>query len=132
MTLEEVKTSRLAGIKADLAKYGINGATEIVYNPTYEQLYAEETISGLDGFEKGEMLTEQLVESGFLVRLGVFHLYEHRVPKSPFVAKIAIKIFVWLFVANIILSRESSSSGSIILTRTFLFSESMFILLFEK
>ena len=27
----------------DLSKYGISGATEIVYNPSYEQLFEEET-----------------------------------------------------------------------------------------
>ena len=27
----------------DLTKYGINNVTEIVYNPSYEQLFADET-----------------------------------------------------------------------------------------
>lgn len=38
----------------DLSKYGITGATEIVHNPSYEQLFAEETKPGLVGFEKGQ------------------------------------------------------------------------------
>ena len=29
--IEEVKKARLAAIKADLAKYGIDGTTEVVY-----------------------------------------------------------------------------------------------------
>ena len=29
--------------KIDLSKYGITGATEIVYNPSYELLFEEET-----------------------------------------------------------------------------------------
>ena len=29
--------------KIDLAKYGITGTTEIVYNPSYEELFADET-----------------------------------------------------------------------------------------
>ena len=29
--------------KLDLTKYGITGTTEVVYNPSYEQLFAEET-----------------------------------------------------------------------------------------
>ena len=29
--------------KLDLTKYGITGTTEIVYNPSYEQLFEEET-----------------------------------------------------------------------------------------
>ena len=38
----------------DLTKYGITGTTEIVYNPSYEQLYAEETKAGLEGYEVGQ------------------------------------------------------------------------------
>ncbi|MGM9947317.1 phosphoenolpyruvate carboxykinase (ATP) [Floccifex sp.] len=37
----------------DLTKYGITGTTEIVYNPTYEQLFEDETKSDLVGYEKG-------------------------------------------------------------------------------
>jgi len=37
----------------DLTKYGITGATEIVYNPSYEDLYKEEMAPGLEGFDKG-------------------------------------------------------------------------------
>ena len=29
--------------KVDLSKYGITGTTEVVYNPSYEQLFEEET-----------------------------------------------------------------------------------------
>ena len=29
--------------KLDLTKYGITGTTEVVYNPSYELLFAEET-----------------------------------------------------------------------------------------
>ena len=29
--------------KIDLSKYGITGTTEIVHNPSYEQLFVEET-----------------------------------------------------------------------------------------
>ncbi|MFR5149415.1 MAG: hypothetical protein ACLTER_07685 [Ruminococcus sp.] len=39
--------------KIDLTKYGITGTTEIVYNPSYEMLFEEETKPGLEGFEKG-------------------------------------------------------------------------------
>ena len=39
--------------KIDLTQYGITGTTEIVYNPSYEALYEEETKPGLTGFEKG-------------------------------------------------------------------------------
>ncbi len=38
----------------DLSKYGITGTTEIVYNPSYETLFEEETKSTLEGYEKGQ------------------------------------------------------------------------------
>ena len=37
----------------NLSKYGITGTTEIVYNPSYEMLFEEETKPGLEGYEKG-------------------------------------------------------------------------------
>lgn len=37
----------------DLTKYGITDTTEIVYNPSYEVLFAEETKEGLEGYEVG-------------------------------------------------------------------------------
>ena len=37
----------------NLRKYGIRGAKEVLYNPTYEVLYNEETKPGLEGFDKG-------------------------------------------------------------------------------
>jgi len=42
----------MAGI--DLTKYGITGTTEIVYNPSFEQLFEEETKAGLEGYEIGK------------------------------------------------------------------------------
>ena len=38
----------------DLAKYGITGSTEIVYNPSYEELFVEETKADLTGYEVGQ------------------------------------------------------------------------------
>ena len=62
----------------DLTKYGITGTTEIVYNPSYEQLFAEETKPGLEGFEKG-----QETELGAVnVMTGV---YTGRSPKDKFI-----------------------------------------------
>ncbi len=40
--------------KVNLEQYGITGVTEIVYNPSYETLFEEETKPGLEGFEKGQ------------------------------------------------------------------------------
>ena len=39
----------------DLKKYGILDTTEILYNPTYEVLYNEETKPGLEGYDKGQV-----------------------------------------------------------------------------
>ena len=63
--------------KVDLEKYGIKGVTEIVYNPSYDQLYAEETKPELEGFERG-----QVTELGAVnVMTGVF---TGRSPKDKF------------------------------------------------
>jgi len=37
----------------DLAQYGITNATEIIHNPSFDVLYAEETRDDLTGYEKG-------------------------------------------------------------------------------
>ncbi len=38
----------------DLSRYGITETTEVVYNPSYEMLYEEETKAGLSGYEVGQ------------------------------------------------------------------------------
>jgi len=40
--------------KINLENYGITGTTEIVYNPSYEMLFEEETKSDLVGYEVGQ------------------------------------------------------------------------------
>ena len=62
----------------DLSKYGITGTTEIVHNPSYEVLFAEETKAGLEGFEVG-----QETELGAVnVMTGI---YTGRSPKDKFI-----------------------------------------------
>ena len=39
----------------NLEKYGITGCTEIVHNPSYDELFRDEMQSGLEGYEKGVM-----------------------------------------------------------------------------
>ena len=64
--------------KIDLTQYGITGTTEIVYNPSYEMLFEEETKPGLEGFEKG-----QVSELGAVnVMTGI---YTGRSPKDKFI-----------------------------------------------
>ncbi|MBQ8767497.1 MAG: phosphoenolpyruvate carboxykinase (ATP), partial [Clostridia bacterium] len=64
--------------QVDLSKYGINGVTEIVHNPSYEELFAAETNPKLEGFEKG-----QVTELGAVnVMTGI---YTGRSPKDKFI-----------------------------------------------
>ncbi len=64
--------------KMDLSKYGITGVTEVLYNPTYEVLYNEETKPGLEGYDKG-----QVTELGAInVMTGV---YTGRSPKDKYI-----------------------------------------------
>ncbi len=63
--------------KLDLTKYGIEGVKEILHNPSYEVLFAEETQPGLEGYEKG-----QVTELGAVnVMTGI---YTGRSPKDKF------------------------------------------------
>ena len=39
----------------DLSKYGIKDVKEVLHNPSYDVLFAEETKPGLEGFEKGQV-----------------------------------------------------------------------------
>ena len=39
----------------DLSKYGITDVVEVLHNPSYDVLFAEETKPGLEGFEKGQV-----------------------------------------------------------------------------
>ncbi|MBO5696987.1 MAG: phosphoenolpyruvate carboxykinase (ATP), partial [Alistipes sp.] len=61
----------------DLSKYGITGVEEVLYNPSYETLFEEETKEGLTGFDKG-VVTEM---GAVNVMTGV---YTGRSPKDKF------------------------------------------------
>ena len=62
----------------DLSKYGITGATEIIHNPSYEELFKAEMDPSLEGYEKG-----QLTELGTVnVMTGI---YTGRSPKDKFI-----------------------------------------------
>ena len=62
----------------DLSKYGITGTTEIVHNPSYEILFAEETKAELTGYEVG-----QVTELGAVnVMTGI---YTGRSPKDKYI-----------------------------------------------
>ena len=64
--------------KSVLEKYGITGTTEVVYNPSYEQLFEEETKEGLEGFEIGKNTELDAVN----VMTGI---YTGRSPKDKFI-----------------------------------------------
>ena len=62
----------------DLTKYGITGATEIVHNPSYEELFQAEMDPTLEGYDKG-----QLTELGAVnVMTGI---YTGRSPKDKYI-----------------------------------------------
>ena len=64
--------------KSVLEKYGITGVQEVLYNPTYEVLFNEETKEGLTGYDVG-----QETELGAInVMTGV---YTGRSPKDKFI-----------------------------------------------
>ena len=64
--------------KIDLSKYGISGTTEIIHNPSYEELFQAEMDPSLEGYEKG-----QLTELGAVnVMTGI---YTGRSPKDKFI-----------------------------------------------
>ncbi|MBQ8137968.1 MAG: phosphoenolpyruvate carboxykinase (ATP) [Lachnospiraceae bacterium] len=62
----------------DLTQYGISNATEIIYNPSYELLFEEETKSDLTGFDKGVNTELDAVN----VMTGI---YTGRSPKDKFI-----------------------------------------------
>ncbi|MGC9459655.1 phosphoenolpyruvate carboxykinase (ATP) [Vibrio genomosp. F10] len=64
----------------DLTKHGITGATEILRNPSYEQLFEEETRSSLEGYEKG-VVTEL---GAVAVDTGIF---TGRSPKDKYIVQ---------------------------------------------
>ena len=64
--------------KSVLEQYGITGTTEVIYNPSYEVLFEEETKECLTGFDKG-----QETELGAVnVMTGI---YTGRSPKDKFI-----------------------------------------------
>ncbi len=66
--------------RPDLTAYGITSNVEILHNPSYEQLFAEETATNLSGFEIGH-----LTESGAIsVDTGEF---TGRSPKDKYIVR---------------------------------------------
>lgn len=63
-----------------LGKYGITGVSDVVYNPNFETLFAEETADSLTGFEKG-IITEN---GTVAVDTGIF---TGRSPKDKYIVK---------------------------------------------
>jgi phosphoenolpyruvate carboxykinase (ATP) len=64
--------------KIDLKQYGINGVTEVIHNPSYEDLYKDEMNPALEGYEKGQESELGAVN----VMTGV---YTGRSPKDKFI-----------------------------------------------
>ena len=64
--------------KSVLEQYGITGTTEVLYNPSYEVLFEEETKEGLTGFDKGQVTELDAVN----VMTGI---YTGRSPKDKYI-----------------------------------------------
>ncbi|MCR5469188.1 MAG: phosphoenolpyruvate carboxykinase (ATP) [Lachnospiraceae bacterium] len=62
----------------DLTKYGITGTTEIVHNPSFEELFDEEMKADLTGYEKGQLTELDTVN----VMTGI---YTGRSPKDKYI-----------------------------------------------
>ncbi len=62
----------------DLTKYGITGVKEIIHNPSYDQLFKDETDPALEGFDKGQVTKLGAVN----VMTGI---YTGRSPKDKFI-----------------------------------------------
>lgn len=64
----------------DLGQYGITDVTEIVYNPSYDLLFAEETRNDLQGYEQGKLTKLGAVS----VDTGIF---TGRSPKDKYIVR---------------------------------------------
>ncbi len=64
--------------KIDLTRYGITGTTEIIYNPSYEDMFRDEMDPTLTGYDKGQLTELDAVN----VMTGV---YTGRSPKDKFI-----------------------------------------------
>jgi phosphoenolpyruvate carboxykinase (ATP) len=67
----------------DLSKYGITGVKEVIHNPSYEQLFADEVNPKNEGYEKGTLTNTGAVS----VKTGVF---TGRSPKDRYIVKDAV------------------------------------------
>ena len=77
---ERKNKNTVIGATIDLSVYGIKDVEEIVYNPSYELLFSEETKAGLEGYEKGTV-----TESGAVsVDTGIF---TGRSPKDKYIVR---------------------------------------------
>nr|MCR5203207.1 phosphoenolpyruvate carboxykinase (ATP) [Lachnospiraceae bacterium] len=64
--------------EVNLSQYGITGATEVIYNPSYEVLFEEEMKPGLTGYDVGQLTELDAVN----VMTGI---YTGRSPKDKFI-----------------------------------------------
>jgi len=64
----------------DIVQYGIRDAREIIYNPSFDQLFEEETRPGLEGYERGTVTELGAVS----VNTGIF---TGRSPKDKYIVE---------------------------------------------
>jgi phosphoenolpyruvate carboxykinase (ATP) len=92
MSSTKIDTNPKQASSLNLEQYGILGVREIIRNPSFDTLYAEETAEGLEGYEKGI-----LTESGAIsVDTGIF---TGRSPKDKYLVRDDITrdtVRIWL------------------------------------
>lgn len=99
--------------KSVLEKYGIKGTPEVLYNPSYEVLFNEETKPGLTGYDKG-----QETELGAInVMTGVYTVVRLRISSSLTMPRLIIpyggilrNIIMITIVLQSLLGRQSRRS----------------------
>ncbi|MFN6883755.1 phosphoenolpyruvate carboxykinase (ATP), partial [Proteus mirabilis] len=64
----------------DLEQYGIHDISEVIYNPSYDLLFEEETKPGLTGYEKGTLTSLGAIA----VDTGIF---TGRSPKDKYIVR---------------------------------------------
>ena len=89
--------------KIDLSKYGITGTTEVVYNPSYDELYREETKAGLTGFDKG-VETEQGAEviEAALAELQAYVAEEAGDEMVAAMLTVAVESFAYTYINHLV------------------------------
>ena len=104
-------------IKQALASYGITDVEEVIYNPSYEELYKDEMNPSLTGFEKG-------IETELGAVNVMTGIYTGRSPKDKHFVMDEVTTADLLVLSDIRILRFFHKGALIILTKYLLSSSS--------